>query len=75
MKKKLFTDTCSFFSFGATTPIWALAYRHKTLRFTSDLFIRPEWIIWNVEIQINVIYLHYKEDKVIPVPSWLSTTP
>jgi hypothetical protein len=24
-----------FFSFGATAPIWALAYLHETLRFTS----------------------------------------
>jgi hypothetical protein len=23
-----------FFSFGATAPIWALAYLHETLRFT-----------------------------------------
>jgi hypothetical protein len=26
-----------FFSFGATTPIWALAYLHETLRFASIL--------------------------------------
>jgi hypothetical protein len=25
----------TFFFFGATTPIWALAYLHETLRFTS----------------------------------------
>jgi hypothetical protein len=24
-----------FFSYGATAPIWALAYLHETLRFTS----------------------------------------
>jgi hypothetical protein len=24
-----------FFPFGATAPIWALAYLHETLRFTS----------------------------------------
>jgi hypothetical protein len=24
-----------FFSFGATAPIWALAYLHETFRFTS----------------------------------------
>jgi hypothetical protein len=24
-----------FFYFGATAPIWALAYLHETLRFTS----------------------------------------
>jgi hypothetical protein len=24
-----------FFSFGATAPIWALAYLHEILRFTS----------------------------------------
>jgi hypothetical protein len=24
-----------FFSFGATAPMWALAYLHETLRFTS----------------------------------------
>jgi hypothetical protein len=24
-----------FFFFGATAPIWALAYLHETLRFTS----------------------------------------
>jgi hypothetical protein len=24
-----------FFSFGTTAPIWALAYLHETLRFTS----------------------------------------
>jgi hypothetical protein len=24
-----------FFSFGATAPIWVLAYLHETLRFTS----------------------------------------
>jgi hypothetical protein len=24
-----------FFSIGATAPIWALAYLHETLRFTS----------------------------------------
>jgi hypothetical protein len=28
-----------FFSFGATAPIWALAYLHETLRFTSVLQI------------------------------------
>jgi hypothetical protein len=28
-----------FFSFGATAPIWALAYLHETLRFTSVLSI------------------------------------
>jgi hypothetical protein len=27
----------SFFSFGATAPIWALAYLHETLRFTPAL--------------------------------------
>jgi hypothetical protein len=26
---------CSFFSFGTTAPIWALAYLSETLRFTS----------------------------------------
>jgi hypothetical protein len=26
-----------FFYFGATAPIWALAYLHETLRFTSVL--------------------------------------
>jgi hypothetical protein len=30
-----FTDNYDFFSFGATAPIWALAYLHETLRFTS----------------------------------------
>jgi hypothetical protein len=25
----------TFFSFAATAPIWALAYLHETLRFTS----------------------------------------
>jgi hypothetical protein len=24
-----------FFSYGATAPIWTLAYLHETLRFTS----------------------------------------
>jgi hypothetical protein len=28
-----------FFSFGATAPIWALAYLHETLCFTSVLQI------------------------------------
>jgi hypothetical protein len=28
-------QTSSFFSFGATAPIWALAYLLDTLRFTS----------------------------------------
>jgi hypothetical protein len=28
-----------FFFFGATAPIWALAYLHETLRFTSVLQI------------------------------------
>jgi hypothetical protein len=28
-----------FFFFGATTPIWALAYLHETLRFTSFFYI------------------------------------
>jgi hypothetical protein len=28
-----------FFSFGTTAPIWALAYLHETLRFTSVLQI------------------------------------
>jgi hypothetical protein len=27
-----------FFSIGATAPIWALAYLHETLRFTSAFF-------------------------------------
>jgi hypothetical protein len=27
------------FSFGATAPIWALAYLHETLRFTSVYYI------------------------------------
>jgi hypothetical protein len=30
--------TCIFF-FGATAPIWALAYLHETLRFTSVFYI------------------------------------
>jgi hypothetical protein len=28
-----------FFAFGATAPIWALAYLHATLRFTSVYYI------------------------------------
>jgi hypothetical protein len=28
-----------FFFFGATAPIWTLAYLHETLRFTSDFWI------------------------------------
>jgi hypothetical protein len=28
-------DSFFFFSSGATAPIWALAYLHETLRFTS----------------------------------------
>jgi hypothetical protein len=28
-------DMTLFFFFGATAPIWALAYLHETLRFTS----------------------------------------
>jgi hypothetical protein len=28
-----------FFFFGATAPIWALAYLHETLRFTSVFYI------------------------------------
>jgi hypothetical protein len=27
-------DTRHFFAFGATAPVWALAYLHETLRFT-----------------------------------------
>jgi hypothetical protein len=35
--KRLHRDfwNLTFFSFGATAPIWALAYLHETLRFTS----------------------------------------
>jgi hypothetical protein len=34
--KGLYTNIYTyFFSFGATAPIWALACRHETLRFTS----------------------------------------
>jgi hypothetical protein len=31
----IFSDQVQFFTFGATAPIWALAYLHETLRFTS----------------------------------------
>jgi hypothetical protein len=31
----MFRTQSIFFSFGATAPVWALAYLHETLRFTS----------------------------------------
>jgi hypothetical protein len=33
--RKIFLNDSYFFFFGATAPIWALAYLHESLRFTS----------------------------------------
>jgi hypothetical protein len=34
-KKEILRTVSNFFSIGATAPIWALAYLHETLCFTS----------------------------------------